>query len=79
MHPTYSKRPRSWAIAALTSMTLLVAACSPKPDAPPVVPSVFVTPVRNEAGADQRVLFGQVRPRIEADLSFRTGGKVTER
>lgn len=79
MHPTYSMPPRSWAIAALAAMTLLVAACSPKPDAPPVVPSVFVTPVRNEAGADQRVLFGQVRPRIEADLSFRTGGKVTER
>lgn len=65
----------------LAALTLLgpLAACSPKPVAPPVVPAVFVSPVRNDTGELQRVLFGQVRPRIEADLSFRTGGKITER
>ena len=57
----------------------LLAACSPKPAAPPVVPSVYVSTVRNDTGAVQRVLFGQIRPRVEADLSFRTGGKITER
>jgi membrane fusion protein, multidrug efflux system len=57
----------------------LLAACSPRPAAPPVVPSVFVSPVRNDTGASQRVLFGSVRPRVEADLSFRTAGKVTAR
>lgn len=57
----------------------LLAACSPKPAAPPVVPSVYVSTVRNDAGAVQRVLFGQIRPRVEADLSFRTGGKIAER
>ena len=65
----------------LISLTLIlsVAACSPHSSAPPVVPSVFVSPVRNETGTVQRVLFGQVRPRVEADLGFRVGGKVTER
>lgn len=57
----------------------LLVACSPKPAAPPPVKSVFVSAVRNDAGAVQRVLFGQVRPRVESDLSFRTGGKITER
>ena len=57
----------------------LLAACSPKPAAPPVVRSVYVSTVRNDTGAVQRVLFGQIRPRVEAELSFRTGGKITER
>lgn len=65
-------------LAPLVLITLL-AACSPKPAAPPVVPSVYVSTVRNDTGAVQRVLFGQIRPRVEADLSFRTGGKITER
>jgi RND family efflux transporter MFP subunit len=43
------------------------------------VQSVYVSPVRNDSGALQRVLFGSLRPRVEADLSFRTAGKVTER
>lgn len=64
---------------AVLALAALLAACSPKPAAPPAVPSVFVSPVRNDSGAAQRVLFGSVRPRVEADLSFRTGGKVTAR
>lgn len=69
-------RPAPQAVLVLAA---LLAACTPKPAAPPVVPSVFVSPVRNDNGAVQRVLFGSVRPRVEADLSFRTGGKVTAR
>lgn len=69
----------SQARLALSALAVLLAACSPNPAAPPVVPSVFVSPVRNDNGAAQRVLFGSVRPRVEADLSFRTGGKVTAR
>jgi RND family efflux transporter MFP subunit len=72
-HPTH---PLRWALPALAA---LLAACSPKPAAPPVVPAVFVSPVSNDNGATQRVLFGSVRPRVEAELSFRTGGKVTAR
>ncbi len=69
-------RPAPQAVLVLAA---LLAACAPKSAAPPVVPSVFVSPVRNDNGAVQRVLFGSVRPRVEADLSFRTGGKVTAR
>ena len=69
---------RSLALAPL-ALAGLFAACAPKPAAPPVVPSVFVSTVRNDSGATQRVLFGSVRPRVEADLSFRAGGKVTAR
>lgn len=64
---------------ALPAMAALLTACAPKPAAPPVVPWVFVSPVRNDSGAAQRVLFGSVRARVEADLSFRAGGKVTAR
>ncbi len=65
----------------LTSLTLLplIVACSPNPSATTAVPSVFVSPVRNETGTVERVLFGQIRPRVEADLSFRVGGKITDR
>lgn len=65
----------------MTSLTLLflIVACSPNPSVTTAVPSVFVSPVRNETGTVERVLFGQIRPRVEADLSFRVGGKITDR
>lgn len=64
---------------AIFGLGSALTACAPKTAQAPVVPSVYVSPVRNDNGAAQRVLFGSVRPRVEADLSFRTGGKVTER
>lgn len=57
----------------------LLAACSPPSAPPPATPLVYVSPVRNDSGAVQRVLYGSVRPRVEAEIGFRTGGKVTER
>lgn len=71
--------PHRLALPALLALATLMAACAPKPAAPPVLPSVFVSSARNDTGAAQRVLFGSVRARVEADLSFRTGGKVTAR
>ncbi|MEY8689075.1 MAG: biotin/lipoyl-binding protein [Leptothrix sp. (in: b-proteobacteria)] len=71
-------RPVALACATLGLATTLTA-CAPKTVSAPVVQSVYVSPVRNDNGAAQRVLFGSVRPRVESDLSFRTGGKVTER
>jgi membrane fusion protein, multidrug efflux system len=65
-------------LAVLGAISAL-AACAPPPAPPPAVPLVYVSPVQNGGGALQRVLFGSVRPRVEAELSFRTGGKVTER
>lgn len=63
----------------LVALATTLTACSPAPSAPPVVPAVFVSPVKNESGNTQRVLFGSLRPRVEAELAFRTGGKVTAR
>ena len=40
---------------------------------------VLVTSVHYEAQALQRSFVGTVRPRIEADLGFRVGGKVSKR
>ncbi len=71
-------RPLVLACATLGIATALTA-CAPESAPAPVVQSVYVSPVRNDSGASQRVLFGSVRPRVEADLSFRAGGKVTER
>ena len=71
-------RPVALACATL-GLAIALTACAPKTAPAPFVQSVYVSPVRNDSGASQRVLFGSVRPRVEADLSFRTGGKVTER
>lgn len=67
------------AMMVLPAVAALLTACTPEPAKSPVPTSVFVSPVRNDDGAEQRVLFGSVRPRVEADLSFRAGGKVTGR
>ncbi len=66
-------------LLALLALATSLAACAPEPAEAPMVPSVYISPVRNDRGAEQRVLFGSVRPRVEADLSFRADGKVTAR
>ena len=71
-------RPATLTCATL-GLAIALTACAPRAAPVPVVQSVYVSPVRNDNGAAQRVLFGSVRPRVESDLSFRTGGKVTER
>lgn len=78
-HPPHQRALSLALPTTLLTLAAMLAACAPKAPAPPGVTSVFVSPVRNDSGAVQRVLFGQVRPRVEADLSFRTGGKVTGR
>lgn len=56
-----------------------LSACSPAAEKAPPVPAVYVSPVHNDQGEDVRMLSGSVRPRIESDLAFRAGGKVTAR
>jgi RND family efflux transporter MFP subunit len=64
---------------AATVAALLLVACA-KPEVPTApTPAVYVTPVRNDTAADSRTFSGTVRPRIESDVSFRVGGKVTAR
>jgi RND family efflux transporter MFP subunit len=58
---------------------VVVTACSPPPASAPHVPAVFVSTVRHDSGATQRVLPGSLRPRVESAMSFRAGGKVLAR
>ncbi len=56
-----------------------IAGCE-KPSVPGTrVQPVFVSEIRNDAGAQTQMLSGSVRPRIESDLAFRAGGKVMAR
>lgn len=57
----------------------VLTACSPVAEKASPIPAVYVSPVRNDQGEDVRILSGAVRPRIETNLAFRAGGKVTAR
>ena len=74
-----SRAPDACALACLLASAALLTACTPPPAAAPVVPAVYVTPVRNDSGSADRVLSATVRPRVESEIAFRTGGKVTAR
>lgn len=65
-------------IAALGAVWAL-AACTRPEAVPPVLPSVFVTPVHNDTGNAERIMSAVIRPRIESELAFRAGGKVMAR
>jgi len=67
---------RSLSVAA---MALLLAACAPKAPPPEVVRPVALTQVSIGSGLDSAVFAGEVKPRHEADLSFRIGGKLVAR
>lgn len=70
---------RGQRLLTLAMGTVVLSACSPPTVPPPRLPAVFVSTVRNDSGVTVRVLPGQLRPRVEAELSFRTGGKVIAR
>jgi RND family efflux transporter MFP subunit len=81
-----SSAPRSTPFAhalaragVVISGVVALSACTPAADKAPPIPAVYVTPVHNDHGDDVQILSGTVRPRIESDLAFRAGGKVTAR
>ena len=74
-HPIGSMALLLGAIAAMTALS----ACAPQDAKAPPLPTVYVTPVRNDLGEDLRILSGSVQPRVETHVAFRTGGKVTAR
>lgn len=57
----------------------LLAACSQAPAPAPVVPAVYVTPVKWSAAAGERRFSATLAARTESDLAFRAGGKLVER
>lgn len=79
MRIVFSGFPQPFFLCSLLALAAALSGCAPAPPTLPVVPAVYVTPVRNDTGVVQRRLSGSVRPRVEAELSFRTGGKVTAR
>jgi len=66
-------------LSLLFGVLASLSACAPHETKAPPLPTVYVTPVRNDLGEDVRILSGSVQPRIETHVSFRTGGKVTAR
>ncbi len=78
---TSDKSSRAAAGGALVMLPLLVMLAGCVREAPPAppLPAVFVSTVRNDNGAAMRLLSGSVRPRVESELAFRTGGKVVAR
>ena len=67
------------AFSAVVAIALALGGCDDiaAQHAVPVRP-VLVTSVHYEAQALQRSFVGTVRPRIEADMGFRVGGKSIE-
>jgi RND family efflux transporter MFP subunit len=68
------------AFSVLSAVALALGGCSEvaAQHVTPVRP-VLVTSVHYEAEAHQRSFVGTIRPRIEADIGFRVGGKVSTR
>jgi RND family efflux transporter MFP subunit len=74
--PGESKR---FASALALAFPLLLAACNKPPKPAPVVPAVYVTPVKWVSEAGARRFSATLAPRMESDLAFRAGGKLVER
>src|SRR5689334_20016066 len=70
-----------WAFVPLLAMLASLAACKEKPKEAALLPPtpVRVDTVRLVAANSVTRYSGTVRPRIEADIGFRVGGKVIER
>lgn len=75
MKPVPSTNASFYALASLA----LLAGCGSQAAPEPTVPAVYVSTARNDNGGTVRVLSGSLRPRVETELAFRTGGKVVAR
>jgi RND family efflux transporter MFP subunit len=64
---------------ALGLLPALLAACSQAPAPVPVVPAVYVTPVKWTTDAGERRFSATLAARTESDIAFRAGGKLIER
>jgi RND family efflux transporter MFP subunit len=66
-------------LSSIALASLLLTACSEPPAPATIVKPVFVTTVTLANSAQSRSFTSVVRPRVETELGFRTGGKVAER
>lgn len=71
---------RAGAVAAfLLAGALFVGGCTRQEAAPEVIPAVVLTQAVSAAGTQLAAFAGEVKPRQEADLGFRIGGKIVAR
>jgi RND family efflux transporter MFP subunit len=77
MHTASSSRLARWSAAVLAALAL--AGCSRPPAPPEPVRSVKVITVGASGLTLQQEFAGEVRPRVEARLGFRVGGKMVQR
>jgi len=66
-------------LSSIAVASLLLTACSERPAPAAAVKPVFVTTVAPANATQSRSFTSVVRARVEAELGFRTGGKVVER
>ena len=69
----------SLSLTSIAAASLVLAGCSEPPAPRAAAKPVFVTTVAPTASAQTRTFTSVVRPRVESELGFRTGGKVVER
>lgn len=66
-------------LAGIAVVSMLLSGCSPSAAPPAAAKPVFVTTVNPAASAQTRTFSAIVRARVESDIAFRIGGKVSER
>jgi len=74
-------RSHRYLITAATALAaaMTLAACSKPTVVASDVRPVYVSTVRNDSAAGERLFTGTLSPRVESDLAFRAGGKVAAR
>jgi membrane fusion protein, multidrug efflux system len=70
---------KRWSLAATATVAALMAGCGEKQAPPDPVRPVVLQQVRIGAPNETSVFAGEVKPRREADLAFRVGGKLIAR
>jgi len=68
-----------FAHAAAVALALILSGCAKEAPPPPRVPPVVLAQVKAGVADAASVFAGEVKPRHEADLAFRIGGKVVAR
>lgn len=76
----FGNPPNLGSVLAIASIaSVLLGGCGGAAVSEPTLPAVFVSSVRNDTGSVSRIMSGTLRPRVETELAFRTGGKVVAR
>ena len=76
---TAPTKPLGSVAAVVAIVSLIVAGCAKPVEKAEVARPARVMTVKPAVNQDQLLFAGEVRPRYEIDLSFRTGGKLLER